>query len=73
MPSKGSRRGNSKVPAVLTINRAAELLGVAPATLRRWDEAGKFVPVRHPMNGYRLYRVADLERLKRSIGSIVGR
>jgi len=47
----------------LTVMDAARFLGVHPETLRRWDWAGKVVPARHPVNGYRLYRKADLERL----------
>ncbi len=39
----------------LTVGAAAELLGVSVATLRRWDRADKFKPLRHPINGYRLY------------------
>ena len=53
--------------STLTIKEAAEYLGVSEVTLRRWDVAGKFTATRHPINGYRLYRRKDLERLKRSI------
>jgi len=52
-----------KLGEYLTIKDAAAVLGVHPETLRRWDWAGKVVPARHPVNGYRLYRKADLERL----------
>ena len=51
----------------VTIKDAAKYLGVAEVTLRRWDDAGKFSASRHPINGYRLYRLRDLERLKREI------
>ncbi len=47
----------------LTVSQAAELLGVSASTLRNWDRAGKVKAVRHPVNGYRLYRRADLEKL----------
>jgi len=47
----------------LTVGEAAEVLGVSPSTLRNWDKAGKLDAVRHPLNGYRLYRRADLEAL----------
>jgi len=47
----------------LTVKQAAQLLGVSPDTLRNWDRAGKFTPSRHPINGYRLYRRSDLDRL----------
>ncbi|MFO0675725.1 MAG: helix-turn-helix domain-containing protein [Polyangiaceae bacterium] len=56
-----------RVPALLTISEAAELLGVSMPTLRRWDSAGKFTPHRHPINGYRLYKRAEVMRLKKSI------
>ncbi|RYG50678.1 MAG: MerR family transcriptional regulator, partial [Chitinophagaceae bacterium] len=45
----------------LSVKEAAEYIGVAPQTLRRWDEADKLRPIRHAANGYRYYRRADLE------------
>lgn len=47
----------------LTVRKAAQMLGVSVSTLRNWDRSGKLKPVRHPVNGYRLYRFADLERI----------
>lgn len=47
----------------IKIHEAAELLGVTEQTLRNWDRAKKLKPVRHPINGYRLYRVADLHSI----------
>jgi DNA-binding transcriptional MerR regulator len=54
-------------PDVLTIKETAEVLGVSEVTLRRWDKAGKFVPHRHPLNGYRCYRRADVLKLRKKI------
>ena len=51
----------------MTIKEAAEFLGVTPTTLRNWDRNKKLIPVRHPLNGYRLYRRSDLEQLLRSL------
>jgi MerR family copper efflux transcriptional regulator len=51
----------------LTVKEAAEFLGVTTATLRNWDRRGKLIPVRHPVNLYRLYRKGDLERLLKSL------
>lgn len=51
----------------LTVKAAAEFLGVCPSTLRNWDRAGKLKPMRHPINGYRLYRRAELEAVLRSV------
>ena len=53
----------------LQIKAAAALLGVAPNTLRNWDRTGKIQVYRHPVNNYRLYKKADLQRLLASIES----
>jgi len=48
---------------LITIKKAAEILGVTPLTLRNWDNSGKFVASRHPINNYRVYKVSDIEKL----------
>ena len=40
---------------------AAEILGVAQNTIRKWAAQGKIPMHRNPANGYRLFRRADLE------------
>ena len=57
----------SAQPRLVTIKEAAGVLGVSEVTLRRWDEAGKFPARRHPINGYRLYRLDTLARLRADI------
>ena len=52
-----------KLDTYLTIKQAAEFLGVSPNTLRNWGASGKIPVHRNPMNGYRLYRIEDLEGL----------
>jgi excisionase family DNA binding protein len=51
----------------LTIDQAAEFLGVTAQTLRNWDNAGKLKAYRNPLNKYRLYKKAELERLVQRI------
>jgi DNA-binding transcriptional MerR regulator len=51
----------------LTVGQAATELDVTAATLRNWDRAGKLKAHRHPINGYRLYRAADILALKNAI------
>jgi MerR family transcriptional regulator, copper efflux regulator len=51
----------------LTVGEAARFLGVTATTLRNWDRSGKLKAHRHPINGYRLYRIRDLEKLLREI------
>lgn len=51
----------------LQVRDAATLLGVSEKTLRNWDKAGKLRPIRHPINGYRIYSAAELQKLKREL------
>src|SRR5437016_5722371 len=53
-------RVREKLGEYLTISEAAQFLGVSPWTLRNWDKAGRLRPLRHPKNGYRIYRHDDL-------------
>lgn len=41
---------------------AARVLGVSQNTLRHWAESGKVPVRRNPVNGFRLFKRADLER-----------
>ena len=41
--------------------KAAEKLGVAQNTLRKWAAEGKIPVHRNPTNGYRLFRRADFD------------
>ena len=41
---------------------AAEILGVAQNTLRKWAENGKIPVRRNPANGYRMFRREDLQQ-----------
>lgn len=58
---------NERPTTLVTIAEAAAILGVSQGTLRRWDKAGKFTPHRHPINEYRLYKRAEVLRLKQRI------
>jgi DNA-binding transcriptional MerR regulator len=51
----------------MTVSEAATELGVAAATLRNWDRAGKLKARRHPINRYRLYSFAEILALKNKI------
>ena len=53
----------------LTIQEAAEVVGVSPKTLRRWDKLKKFSSIRNPLNGYRLYEKDKLQSLLREVSS----
>lgn len=49
----------------IRIGEAAGLLGVSEQTLRNWDRSGRLPARRHPINGYRLYRAAEVHGLLR--------
>ena len=51
----------------LRVKEAARVLGVCPNTLRAWGGRGKVPEFRHPINGFRLYRRADLEAVLSAI------
>jgi DNA (cytosine-5)-methyltransferase 1 len=48
---------------LITIKEAASLLGVSALTLRNWDNNGKLVALRHPLNNYRVYKREDIDAL----------
>jgi type I restriction enzyme M protein len=48
----------------MSISEAAGFLGVSKATLRNWDKEGKLKALRHPINKYRGYDLANLKALK---------
>lgn len=50
----------------IQISEAARILGVTEQTLRNWDQRGKLSPQRHPINGYRMYRVSQIHSLLRA-------
>lgn len=56
-----------KLRDYLRIADAAEYLGVSPNTLRNWENAGKLIAHRHPVNQYRLFRREDLDSLLKQV------
>ena len=61
-----------ELPKLISIKKAAELLGVTPLTLRNWDRDGKLKAMRHPLNNYRVYKRQDIERFITSINESSG-
>lgn len=58
---------------LITIRKAAQILGVTPLTLRNWDNSGKFQASRHPINNYRVYKLSDIEKLVMEIEASKGK
>ncbi len=58
------RKGSDDAPATVRIGRAAEVLGVSVATLRRWEAEGRLRSLRTE-GGQRRVALAEVERLRR--------
>jgi excisionase family DNA binding protein len=57
----------NKLSQYLKTAEAAEYLGVHHNTVRKWAARGEIPVHRNPANGYRLFRLADLDNfLKRA-------
>jgi DNA-binding transcriptional MerR regulator len=58
---------------LVTVKQASKILGVTPLTLRNWDNSGKFLASRHPINNYRVYKISDIEKLLTDIEASKGK
>ncbi|MBU4210553.1 helix-turn-helix domain-containing protein [Patescibacteria group bacterium] len=57
---------DNSLPRLIGIKKAAEMLSVHPATLRRWDNEGKLKAIRigsRKKVGDRRYRLEDVQKL----------
>ena len=52
---------------LLSLSEVADMLSISKETLRRWDATGKLVSVRHPINGYRMYKKSDLKKFNENM------
>ncbi len=52
---------------LLRIREAAEMLGVNPETLRRWDKSGKLKPIIISKRGDRRYKKEDIVRFLKKL------
>jgi excisionase family DNA binding protein len=52
----------SKLTDYLHTAAAAEYIGVAQNTLRKWAARGEIPMHRNPANGYRLFKQTDLDK-----------
>ena len=57
----------TKLSEYVKTAEAAEILGVAQNTLRKWAEQGKIPMRRNLANGYRLFKRKDLDKFLKQI------
>ena len=61
----------TKLSDYLHTAAAAEYLGVAQNTIRKWAARGDIPMHRNPVNGYRLFKRSDLDRLLKKVAKPV--
>lgn len=52
---------------VVTIKSASEILGISVETLRNWDKTNK-LKAKRDRNGYRIYKISELEKFAKASG-----
>lgn len=57
----------SKLTDYMKTAEAADYLGVSQNTLRKWAAQGAVPMQRNPVNGYRLFKRADLDKLLQKV------
>jgi excisionase family DNA binding protein len=57
----------TKLSEYVKTAEAAEILGVAQNTIRKWAENGTLPVRRNPANGYRLFKRSDLNAFLRNV------
>ena len=56
--------GGFKVKSRMTITEVAELVGISPKTLARWEKVGKIRKPKRDWRGWRVYDQLDLQQIK---------
>ena len=54
-----------RVGRTVTLKAAAQQIGIAPITLKRWLLDGKVAEVARDRNGWRAFSITDIARIKR--------
>ena len=62
----------TKLSEYVKTAEAAEILGVAQNTLRKWARRGDVPMHRNPTNGYRLFKRKELDAFLRKVAKPVG-
>ena len=55
---------DSKTNNGMTITEVAEIIGVVPRTILRWENSGKVKRAKRDWRGWRVYTDEDLEELR---------
>jgi len=55
----------------MTITEVAEIVGISPKTIVRWEKVGKVKKAKRDWRGWRIYDEIDLNHIKRFRETIV--
>ena len=53
-----------KESTLYSLTKAAQMIGVAPVTLKRWLLSGKVAEVARDRNGWRVFNAKDIARIR---------
>ena len=54
----------TEVKSRLTITEVAEIVGISPRTLARWEKVGKIRKPKRDWRGWRVYEQMDVQQIK---------
>ena len=54
----------------MTITEVAELVGISPKTIVRWEKVGKVRKAKRDWRGWRVYSPDDLEEMKSFVQTV---
>ena len=60
-----------KVDKRMTITEVAEIVGISPKTIVRWEKVGKVKKAKRDWRGWRVYDELDLSNIKQFRDTIV--
>ncbi|MBN1793906.1 MAG: MerR family transcriptional regulator [Candidatus Omnitrophica bacterium] len=57
--------GGLTVNGKMTITEVAQIMGVTPKTILRWEKAGKVSRAKRDWRGWRVYTVDDVKKIRK--------
>lgn len=66
-----SLKGGITVDKRMTITEVADLVGICPKTIMRWEKIGKVRKAKRDWRGWRVYNQHDLDDIKRFRETVV--
>ncbi len=55
----------------MTITKVAEIVGICPKTIVRWERIGKIQKAKRNWRGWRIYDSVDLDHIKKFYETVV--